>query len=69
MTDWKVPRGCGSPEQAEAEACLQGLCLTEKWIRQPTWVEADKMRLDRNIGRDSSGEQHPSPVQVQPREN
>jgi hypothetical protein len=36
MTDWKVPRGCGSPEQAEAEACLQGLCLTEKWIRQPT---------------------------------
>jgi hypothetical protein len=30
MTAWKVPRGCGWPE--EAEACLEGLCLRARSV-------------------------------------
>jgi ribonuclease HI len=41
LTAWRVLRDCGSPEQAEAEACLEALRLTPEWIHQPTWAESD----------------------------
>jgi hypothetical protein len=33
---WRWLKSCGSPEEAEAEACLQGIRLANEWIRQPT---------------------------------
>jgi hypothetical protein len=34
VTAWKTLRRCGSPEEAEAEACLQGIRLVEERIRR-----------------------------------
>lgn len=34
-------RRCSTAEEAEAEACLEGLRLTTAWVRQPVIVEAD----------------------------
>jgi ribonuclease HI len=42
-------RGCGSPEQGEAEACLEGLRLTAEWVRQPTIVESDCQNLIQDV--------------------
>jgi hypothetical protein len=39
LAAWREMRGCGSPEQAEAEAWLEGMRLTAEWVRQPTLVE------------------------------
>jgi ribonuclease HI len=41
LSVWRWLRTCGSAEQAEAEACLQGLRLAAEWIQQPIWVESD----------------------------
>lgn len=41
LTAWRVIRRCGSPEEAEAEACLQGSKLVADWIKEPTVVESD----------------------------
>jgi hypothetical protein len=38
---WRELRGCGSPEQVEAEVCLERLRLTVECVQQPTLVEAD----------------------------
>jgi hypothetical protein len=46
---WRELRGCGSPEQAEAEAYLERLRLTVEWVRQPTLVEADYQNLINDI--------------------
>jgi ribonuclease HI len=54
LAAWRALRGCGSPEQAEAEACLEGLRLTAEWIRQPTWVETDCQNLVNDIQRPSN---------------
>jgi ribonuclease HI len=45
LTSWRTLRRCGSPEEAEAEACLEGLRLTAEWVRQPTYVESDCLNL------------------------
>jgi hypothetical protein len=45
LSDWQMLRGCASPEQAEAEACLRGLRLVLEWIREPAWVETDCLTL------------------------
>jgi hypothetical protein len=47
LTAWRVLRGCGSLEQAEA--CLEGLRLSAEWIRQPTSVESDCSNLVNDI--------------------
>jgi hypothetical protein len=36
---------CGSPEEAEAEACLQGVRLAMEWVRLPVRVESDCLTL------------------------
>jgi hypothetical protein len=41
LTTWRELAGCGLPEQAEAEACLEGMRLSVEWIRQPMLVETD----------------------------
>jgi ribonuclease HI len=45
LTAWKTLRRCGSPEEAEVEACLQGISLVEEWIKQPTVIESDSQLL------------------------
>jgi hypothetical protein len=45
LTAWKVIRRCGSPEEAEAEACVQGIKLVAEWIKEPTVVESDCQTL------------------------
>jgi hypothetical protein len=42
-------RFCGSLEEAEAEAGLQGLRLVAEWIKQPTCLEADYLTLIKAI--------------------
>jgi hypothetical protein len=42
-------RGCGLPEQAEAEACLGGMRLLDEWVRQPMMVETNCKNLISNI--------------------
>jgi hypothetical protein len=37
LTTWRILCHCGSPEEAEDEACLEGIRLVVKWIRKPTW--------------------------------
>jgi hypothetical protein len=49
LTTWRWLRNCGSPEEAEAEACLQGVRLVSEWIRQPTEVESDCQMLVRRL--------------------
>jgi hypothetical protein len=51
LVAWRALRGCGSPEQVEAEACLEGLRLTMEWIRQLTWAETDCQNLVNDIQR------------------
>jgi hypothetical protein len=41
LTAWRMLQNCGSPEVAEAEACLQGLRLIAEQIGKPTYVESD----------------------------
>jgi ribonuclease HI len=49
LSAWRWLRSCGSPEEAEAEACLQGIRLASKWIRQSTEVESDFQLLVRRL--------------------
>jgi hypothetical protein len=41
QTAWKSIRECRSVEEAEAEACLDGIKLAIEWIRQPIRMETD----------------------------
>jgi ribonuclease HI len=45
LTAWRSLQHCRSPEEAEAEACLEGMRLVAEWIRQPTCVESDCLSL------------------------
>jgi hypothetical protein len=49
LSAWKTLWRCGSPEEAEAEACLKGICLVEEWIKQPTVVESDCQLLVKTV--------------------
>jgi hypothetical protein len=49
LVAWKGIKGCGSPEQGEAVACLEGLRLTTKWVKQSTLVESDCLNLIREV--------------------
>jgi ribonuclease HI len=52
LTAWRFLRHCGSPQEAEAEACLHGLRLAVEWIQQPMIVESDcKTLIDSVQGR------------------
>jgi hypothetical protein len=33
LSAWRFIRHCGSPEEAEAEACLEGIRLAAEWVR------------------------------------
>jgi hypothetical protein len=44
LTTWRLLR-CGSPDEAEAEACLQGIRPIAEWIREPAWVELEYANL------------------------
>ncbi|GJN35111.1 hypothetical protein PR202_gb23849 [Eleusine coracana subsp. coracana] len=41
LSAWRLLRGCVSVEEAEGEACLEGVRLMAEWIRQPARVESD----------------------------
>jgi ribonuclease HI len=49
LSAWRVIRGCASAEQAEAEACLEGLRLVADWVQQPTCLESDCSNLIRDV--------------------
>jgi ribonuclease HI len=51
LSAWKSLQHVASAEEAEAEACLQGLKLVAEWIRQPACVEADCATLIQAINR------------------
>jgi hypothetical protein len=38
LTAWRTLSSCASPEEAKAEACLQGLRLIVQWIGRPAYV-------------------------------
>jgi hypothetical protein len=41
LSSWWLLRKCASAEEAEAEACLEGVRLSAQWVRQPTIIEVD----------------------------
>jgi hypothetical protein len=41
LTACRWLRNYATPEEAEAEACLQGIRLANEWIKKPTEVEMD----------------------------
>lgn len=49
LTAWRFLRHCSSPEEAEAEACLDGVRLAVDWIQQPVQVECDCLTLVKAI--------------------
>jgi hypothetical protein len=49
LTAWRSIRACGSSEEAEAEACLQGVRLVGQWIKQPTHIELDCQTLVKKV--------------------
>jgi ribonuclease HI len=49
LTAWRTFQSCGSPEEAGAEACLQGIRLVAQWIKQPTHIETDCQTLVKAI--------------------
>jgi ribonuclease HI len=49
LTAWRIIRRCGSLEEAEAEACLQGIRLVEERIKQPTVIESDCQLLSKAV--------------------
>jgi hypothetical protein len=51
LSAWSWLRHCASPEEAEDEACLQGVRLINEWIKQPTEIEMDCLALVRCLKR------------------
>jgi hypothetical protein len=51
LSAWRSIRHGGGADQAEAEACLQGICLVVEWIKQPVCVESDCATLIQAINR------------------
>jgi hypothetical protein len=49
LAAWREMRGCGSLEQAEAEACLGGMRLLDEWVQQPMMVETNCKNLISDI--------------------
>jgi ribonuclease HI len=47
LSAWRTLRRCSSADEAEAEACLEGLRLMTEWINQPVCVESDCLNLVR----------------------
>jgi hypothetical protein len=45
LSAWRSIRHGGGADQAEAEACLQGIRLVTEWIKQPVCVESDCANL------------------------
>jgi hypothetical protein len=45
LTAWRFLHRCGSPEEAEAETCLQGIRLVAEWIRLPTQADSECLWL------------------------
>jgi hypothetical protein len=41
----RILHHCSLVDEAEAEACLEGLRLMAKWIKQPICVESDCLNL------------------------
>jgi hypothetical protein len=53
LTTWRFLRICGSAEEAEAEACLEGIRLVAEWVRQSACVETDCSNLVYALRRDT----------------
>jgi hypothetical protein len=51
LSTWRSIRHGGGADQAEAEACLQGIRLVAEWIKQPVCVESDCANLIPTISR------------------
>jgi hypothetical protein len=49
QTAWRIPSHCGSPLEAEAEACLDEVRLASEWVHQPVQFEADYLSLVKAI--------------------
>jgi hypothetical protein len=41
LSAWQLLRRCSSVDEAEVEACLEGVQLTTEWVRQPAIIEVD----------------------------
>jgi hypothetical protein len=49
LTAWKSLGHCASPEEAEAEAYLQGVRLVAEWVGKPMYAELDCLSLVRVV--------------------
>jgi ribonuclease HI len=47
LSAWRTLRHCSLADEAEAEACLEGLRLMTEWIKQSVCVESDCLNLVR----------------------
>ncbi|GJN39785.1 hypothetical protein PR202_gb28926 [Eleusine coracana subsp. coracana] len=45
LSAWRLLRGCASVEEAEGEACLEGVHQTAEWVRRLARVESDCVAL------------------------
>jgi ribonuclease HI len=45
LAAWRGIWRCGSPEIVEVEACVHGLKIVAKWVKEPTMVESDCQTL------------------------
>jgi ribonuclease HI len=41
LSAWRLLRRCSSVEEAEVEACLEGVRLTAEWVRQSAILKTD----------------------------
>jgi ribonuclease HI len=54
LSAWRSLQHIALAEEAEMEACLQGLPLVAEWIRQPVCIETDCATLIQAITRKKS---------------
>lgn len=59
LTSWNVIRSCQSPEEAEAQACRDGLRLAADWIQMPVILESDCANVVASL---TSGAKNRSPL-------
>jgi len=41
LTAWRLLSHCRNAEEAEAQTCLEGVCLASRWPNKNVWMESD----------------------------
>lgn len=55
VTAWRVLYRCASADEAEAQACAEGLRLASQWCPGPIVVESDSARILTAMETDANG--------------